>query len=237
MYNDGSVCPILSEVRGWFKDPAMEEMGRKYWKKRSYIFQGLVAEDGLNEQDKPENPVRRFIIGPQIFTLIKAALVDPELEDMPTDYVNGLDFRLKKGSKGGYADYSTSNWSRRTRPLTDIEQSSVSKHGLNNLSSFLPKKPNDVELRVMMEMFEASVDGEAYDAARWGQYFKPAGLNQATGDPTQATQRAPVQSTSGIVETTVVETPVVETTAVETTSSDNRAQDILAMIRSRSQAQ
>jgi hypothetical protein len=156
---------------------------------------------------------------------------------MPTDYVNGLDFRLKKGSKGGYADYSTSNWSRRTRPLTDIEQSSVSKHGLNNLSSFLPKKPNDVELRVMMEMFEASVDGEAYDAARWGQYFKPAGLNQATGDPTQATQRAPVQSTSGIVETTVVETPVVETTAVETTSSDNRAQDILAMIRSRSQAQ
>ena len=40
MYNDGSVCPILSEVRGWFKDKSLEEMGRKYWKKRSYIFQG-----------------------------------------------------------------------------------------------------------------------------------------------------------------------------------------------------
>ena len=32
-------------------------------------------------------------------------------------------------------------------------------------------------------MFEASVDGEAYDMERWGQYFKPAGMGQATGDP------------------------------------------------------
>ena len=32
-------------------------------------------------------------------------------------------------------------------------------------------------------MFEASVDGEAFDMERWGQYFKPAGMNQVTGDP------------------------------------------------------
>ena len=43
MYGDS--CPILSEVRGWFKDPNLEDMGRKYWKKRSYIFQGFVKED------------------------------------------------------------------------------------------------------------------------------------------------------------------------------------------------
>ena len=35
----GDACPILAEVRTWFKDKALEEMGRKYWKKRSYIFQ------------------------------------------------------------------------------------------------------------------------------------------------------------------------------------------------------
>ena len=40
----GDTCPILTEVRGWFKDPALEDMGRKYWKKRSYIFQGFVVE-------------------------------------------------------------------------------------------------------------------------------------------------------------------------------------------------
>ena len=125
----GDTCPILSEVRAWFKDPALEDMGRKYWKKRSYIFQGFVAEDGLKEKETPENPIRRFIIGPQIFTSIRAALVDPELEDLPTDFVHGLDYRMKKGSKGGYADYSTSSWARRERPLNDAEQAAIKTHG------------------------------------------------------------------------------------------------------------
>ena len=62
MYGDS--CPILSEVRGWFKDPALEDMGRKYWKKRSYIFQGFVTENPLQEE-KPANPVRRFILDPR----------------------------------------------------------------------------------------------------------------------------------------------------------------------------
>ena len=38
----GESCNILSEVRGWFKDASLEDMGRKYWKKRSYVFQGLL---------------------------------------------------------------------------------------------------------------------------------------------------------------------------------------------------
>ena len=238
MYNDGSVCPILSEVRAWFKDPALEELGRKYWKKRSYIFQGFVTENGLKDDESPENPIRRFIIGPQIFTLIRSALVDPELEDLPTDFVNGLDFRLKKGSKGGYADYSTSTWSRRTRPLSDSEQTAVNTFGMYNLTDFLPKKPTDEEMRVIKEMFEASVDGEAYDPERWGQYFKPAGLSQVTGDPVKAAPVTPVVYTAPsqpveVVETTVA-TPAIEPVSA---SSDNRAQDILAMIRSRTQNQ
>jgi hypothetical protein len=30
----GETCPVLTEVRPWFKDPSLEDMGRKYWKKR-----------------------------------------------------------------------------------------------------------------------------------------------------------------------------------------------------------
>ena len=73
MYNDGTTCPILSEVRPWFKDKSLEDMGRKYWKKRSYIFQGFVNEDPIGEDSTPENPIRRIIIGPQIFQIIKGA--------------------------------------------------------------------------------------------------------------------------------------------------------------------
>jgi hypothetical protein len=233
----GDTCPILSEVRAWFKDPALEDMGRKYWKKRSYIFQGFVTEDGLKEEQRPENPIRRFIIGPQIFTSIRAALVDPELEDLPTDFVHGLDYRMKKGSKGGYADYSTSSWARRERPLNDEENAAIKQHGLFNLSDFLPKKPGEVELKVMKEMFEASVDGEPYDMERWGQYFKPAGMSQNTGDPNKTVAKSAPAST--VDETDDEPAPVAKATtapapkAEAAAGGDSRAQDILAMIRNR----
>ena len=163
----GEACPVLAEVRGWFKDKALEEMGRKYWKKRSYIFQGFVRENPLSDDKTPENPIRRFIIGPQIFTLIKSALMDPDLTEMPTDYAAGLDFRVTKTTKGGYADYNTSKWARKESALTASEAEAIEKHGLYDLASFLPKKPGDVELKVIKEMFEASVDGQPFDMERW----------------------------------------------------------------------
>lgn len=241
MYNDGTVCPILSEVRGWFKDKSLEEMGRKYWKKRSYIFQGFVVEDPLKEDKTPENPIRRFIIGPQIYQIIRSALMDPELDELPTHALKGVDFKIAKTSKGGFADYSTSKWSRRERALTDAEQAAIKEHGLFNLSDFLPKKPTDVELKVMKEMFEASVNGEAYDMDRWGQYFKPAGMGQATGDPNKS---SPAKSSVSADDIDPDDTPTVTTSApaaepaAAPASGDgaSRAQDILAKIRARQQS-
>jgi len=237
MYNDGTACPILSEVRGWFKDKSLEEMGRKYWKKRSYIFQGFVVEDPLKEDNSPDNPIRRFIIGPQIYQLIRGALMDPELEELPTDYLRGVDFRIAKTSKGGFADYSTSKWSRRERALSYQEKSAIETHGLFDLSSFLPKKPGEVELKVMKEMFEASVDGEAYDMDRWGQYFKPAGMNSATGDPIAKTAGNSVAvDDEDDIPSTTQSTSNTKTTVDKPSSgneSTSRAQDILAMIRNR----
>ena len=235
MYNDGTACPILSEVRGWFKDKSLEEMGRKYWKKRSYIFQGFVVEDPIREEKVPENPIRRFIIGPQIYQIIRSALMDPELDELPTDYLKGLDFRIAKTSKGGFADYSTSKWSRRERSLTDVEKAAIESQGLFNLNDFLPKKPTDVELKVMKEMFEASVDGEAYDLERWGQYFKPAGLGSATGDP----NKPAAVSTPARVDDQVDDEPATAASAPAasaapaSTDGASKAQDILAMIRNR----
>ena len=241
----GDTCNILNEVRGWFKDPSLEDMGRKYWKKRSYIFQGFVTDNPLSEDTTPENPIRRFIIGPQIFQIIKAALMDPDMEELPTDYTAGVDFRLNKTSKGGYADYSTSNWARRERPLGDAEMAAVNQNGLFNLSDFLPKKPGDVEVKVMQEMFEASVDGEAYDPDRWSQYFRPAGMQARTGDPNvsssngTATSRteapvatpAPEAAPAPVAEAAPEPTPAPAAEAAP--AEGGNAQDILAMIRSR----
>ena len=239
----GESCPVLQEVRGWFKDPSLEDQGRKYWKKRSYIFQGFVADNPISEDSTPENPIRRFIIGPQIFQIIKGALMDPEMEELPTDYVRGVDFRIKKTSKGGYADYSTSQWSRRDRALTDEEKAAIDAHGLHNLNDFLPKKPTDVEVKVIQEMFEASVDGEAYDPERFGQYFRAPGMSAPTGDPNKsantsapAATPAPTPAPEPVAETVAQPAPAATTeSANEDKPSSERANDILAMIRNRQQ--
>jgi hypothetical protein len=151
--------------------------------------------------------------------------------------MHGVDFRIAKTSKGGYADYSTSKWSRNERALTAEETAAIEQYGLFDLKSFLPKKPGDVELKVIKEMFEASVDGEAYDMERWGQYFKPAGVSQATGDPvarssSPAATQAPVDDVPFDVDEP---TPVAKPAPAAAASGENasRAQDILAMIRNR----
>jgi len=161
--------------------------------------------------------------------------MDPDMEELPTDYTAGVDFRLNKTTKGGYADYSTSNWARRDRPLGDNEMAAVNAHGLFNLSDFLPKKPGDVELKVMQEMFEASVDGEAFDMDRWGQYFRPAGMAQRTGDPVApaASTPAPAAATAPVAETAPTPEATPAPAAEAAPAEGGNAQDILAMIRNR----
>ena len=234
----GDACPVLAEVRTWFKDKNLEDMGRKYWKKRSYIFQGFVRENPISDDKTPENPIRRFIIGPQIFQIIKSALLDPELEELPTDYLKGLDFKITKTSKGGYADYSTSKWARKESALSQIEQQAIDSHGLFNLSDFLPKRPGEIELKVIKEMFEASVDGKPYDPARWSNYFRPAGMAAASPAAPMIQVDDIVDEDTGVVpikktSVTVDEDEHVPTVSPKVIASTSKAEDILAMIRAR----
>jgi hypothetical protein len=172
--------------------------------------------------------------------------MDPDMEELPTDYTAGVDFRLNKTSKGGYADYGTSTWARRERPLGDAEMAAVNTHGLFNFSDFLPKKPDETAIKVMQEMFEASVDGEAYDADRWSNYFRPSGMAARTGDPQKAaspqatavSQSAPAPTAEVAPAPAATPAPAaapapVAETAQATEAPAGNASDILAMIRSR----
>lgn len=233
-----STCPILAEVRPWYKDDSLKELAGQYWKKYSYLFQGFVRENPLADDKTPENPIRRFVISSQIFKVIKSSLMDPEIEVKPTDVLRGLDFKIAKTSNGQYSNYTTSSWARRESPLTEAEQAAIETYGLYNLSEFLPKKPSEAELKIIVEMFEASVDGQQYDPERWGQYYKPYGLQVEA----KASANAPVSQPSATSEP--VESPFVEDEApavaekvvVPSTppaTSSDKAQDILAMIKAR----
>jgi len=169
-------------------------------------------------------------------------LMDPELEELPTDYMRGLDFRIAKTSKGGYADYNTSKWARKESALTEAELAAVETHGLFDLSTFLPKKPTEVELRVIKEMFEASVDGQPYDTERWGQYFRPAGVGAPGSNTDDTVSAAPAAAPAArpAPAAVVAEDPPFDmedapaaAAPVAAPKATQNAQDILAMIRNR----
>jgi hypothetical protein len=236
----GDTCPILAEVRPWYKDETLKEMANKYWKKRSYLFQGFVRQNPIGDDKTPANPIRKFIISPQIFAIIKGSLMDPEMEELPTDYTQGLDFNIKKTTKGKYSDYSTSNWSRKVTALTEAEQAAIEAHGLFSISDWLPKRPTEAELNIMKEMFEASVDGQAYDSERWGNYFRPYGVDvpesaeRNESVPAQSAKPQP-QAQESFDEPDEQDEPkaAAQPVKVPTSSGSTNAQDILAMIRSR----
>ena len=244
----GDTCPVHAEIRPWFKDPTMEDMGRKYWKKRSYIFQGFVTQSDLQEDSVPENPIRRFVISPQIYKIISSALMDPEFQEIPTDYEAGTDFVIKKSTKGQYADYSTSNWARRERSLDQTERDAIATHDLHNLNDFLPKKPDAEHLNAIFEMFEASVDGQLYDPARFGQYYRPYGVDApattgakpeaaaTTPPPTPApAPAAPVAEAVAPAPAPAPEPEMATAEAAPAAEGQASAQDILAAIRNRKQ--
>jgi len=251
MWGPVGSCPVLSEVRQWFKDPSLEDMGRKYWKKRSYVFQGFVTENSLDEES-PENPIRRFVINPSIFNIIKGALMSSDFEELPTDLEGGTDFRLTKTTKGQYADYSTSGWARRERSLDSNERAAIETHGLYNLNDYLPKQPSEAELAVIAEMFEASVDGKMYDPERWGNFYRPAGVQIDTSNSAPNNGSAPTAAPAPVATPTPTPTPQPVATAptptpapvaeaaptptpapVAAEGDKPSAQDILAAIRSR----
>jgi hypothetical protein len=226
-------CPILNEIRPWFNDPTLEKLARSYWKKRSYIFQGFVIEDGLKEKELPENPIRKFIVSGQIFKIVKAALLNPEMENTPVDFDNGTNFKISCTKNGTFLDYTTSTWARKETALTEDQRDAIEKHGLFDLATFLPKRPDADSLVVIKEMFDASVNGELYDPARWGDYYKPWGLDDKTASTSTTTIEAhedePAETPAPVAKAEKVDN------LIKNTGTDNKksAQDILEMLRNR----
>lgn len=244
-------CPILTEVRPMWqsKEPGMEDIARKYWVKRQYYMHGFVVSDPTNETDAPENPIRRFLVNTEIFNIIKAALMDPDMTYSPVDYVNGTDFIFAKTISGKYANYTTSKWARRESSLTEEMVSAIEQFGLPDMSTYLPAKPTEDHLRAQFEMFEASLAGELYDPDRWAEFYKPYGLD-SNNQGSQSNNDAPATSTAAASRTERA-APVAETqpwedesaASAEPTATPGVAavapatgkspQEILAMLRNR----
>jgi hypothetical protein len=174
-------CPINQEIKPWWKGgKELEDMAKKYWRKKSYLFQGFVVTNPNPEDSAnlPENPIRRFVINQSVYDRIKVVFaVDSDVENDPIDYVNGLEFNLVKGKKGEWADYGSSSWARKERALSDAELRAIDTFGLFNLSNFLPKKPDDAHAKAILDLFHDSVDERPFDPEKYAHVsYKPYGV-------------------------------------------------------------
>ena len=241
----GEACPVMAATRPWWKDPAKEALARLYWKKKSYIFQGFVVSSPFAEEHAPENPIRRFVINPSIFEIIEKSLMDPEMEDLPTDYTSGVDFRIHKTQKGQYFNYSTSDWSRKSRSLSESELIAIEQHGLWNLADYQGKRPDAAGVDIIKAMFEDSVAGRPFDVASFGDYYRPYGSNDDTNPVAArqtATKAAALASTETVEEverparSAPASRPAAAAASTPSSSGSANAQEILERIRGRTAA-
>jgi hypothetical protein len=156
--------------------------------------------------------------------------MDPDFPEIPTDYEQGTDFKLTKTQKGQYADYSTSNWARKERSLDQTERDAVQTNGLFNLNDFMPKRPTNDDVKVIFEMFEASVAGELYDPERFGSHYTPQGVQLTNRSVPSVPVPVPVVPEVVAESTTPTNEKVVETPVEKEKPS---ADEILKMIRER----
>ena len=108
----------------------------------------------------------------------------------------------------------------------------IETHGLFNMSDL--QAILQVEVKVMKEMFEAPVDGEAYDMDRFGHYF-PREWRQEQVIPSKGRNCsvAPVVGSALPPEPEVTAPVAEEASMTEASAPLGKAEDILSTIRAR----
>ena len=169
---------IQQKIKGFWidGDKTSQALYNKFGKKVTYLFQGFVRSPGY------ETKLYRFVINKELFNLIKTFMTDSEIEDVPCDVVNGRDFILRvseknaviNGSNTKVKDYVTnSKWSSKVTPLTAEEMAYLEENESFDLKKYLPKRPSAEQETIMLNMYNASYDGNPYDIKNWASTYRP----------------------------------------------------------------
>ena len=168
--------PIQQKIKGfWGDSQESKDLYYRYAKRDTYVYQGFIRTPGY------ETKLYRFIISKQVHELIYSFMSNSEINDIPSDPVHGRDFILRVNEKSApingvmtiVKDYSKSSWSYSESSLTDGELAWLSENNPWILSNFISKRPSADQEQVMLELYEASYNGEPYDVNRWLNIFKP----------------------------------------------------------------
>lgn len=171
----GEECPICDlSARFYDKKSAEynEELGKQYYRKKSYIGQVLVIDTPI-EHDA-EQLVKLIEFGPQVFKQIQAAFQSGDLEAAPFELKGGYNFRFRKTKTGsGQNSYTTSNFAPKQ---TDVGDDILEKMNLFTLNDYRTQK---TERAAVEAMLVAATTGGSYSS-------DDAGGDEAPEVPTKA---------------------------------------------------
>lgn len=221
----GEACPCC-ELSTKYYNEGDETLGKKFWRKIDYIAQGVIINSPFDYPIKAdENPVRMISIGPKLYKTIEAKIVKGDMDEMPYDMVNGYDFRIEKTRQGEYADYGTSDFARKSTPISD---DLIARIELNDLKNF---RYGRIEREQMEAMVEAFLTGASYDDGK----TKPA--ESSTGSPSlDAKLNQPKPSAdAGDLANQTDSAPADNSPAPTETGKKLSPQEILAKLKARQQ--
>lgn len=182
----GESCPICELSRKYYDDKN-EEMGKKYYKKKSYIGQVIVVESPIEHDNN--QLVKLIEFGPKIFKQIQSAFQSGDLDEAPFEFKGGYNFRIKKTKSGQYADYGTSSF---TPKQSDLDDDLIEQMNLYSLKDYRTKYIDSATLEAMLI------------ADQTGQAFKDSedsGNQAPTPTPSASPSPAPVSAASAEADT------------------------------------
>lgn len=201
----GEDCPICQLSRKYY-DEKNDEMGKKYYRKKSYIGQVIVVESPI-EHDQSQL-VKLIDFGPAVFKQIQAAFQSGDLENPPYELKGGYNFRIKKTKNGQYASYTTSSFAPKQ---SDLEDEIIEQLNLYNLSDYRGQKLDraTVEALLVADQTGQSFNGddhhedEAPKATGWKAAPKtetPASAKAAPAPTPEAKEEAQAPKAGSVLE-------------------------------------
>ena len=184
----GESCPICDLSRRYY-DEKNEEMGKKYYRKKSYIGQVLVIEAQFEYEAEPL--VKLIDFGPKIFKQIQSAFQSGDLENPPFDLKGGYNFRIKKTKSGQWSDYGTSNFAPKQ---TDVSDDIIERLDLMVLADQRTRKTDRAQLEAMLladQTGGAFKSNSSSDDDAPAQHSAPAPAASTTTSAPASTESAP----------------------------------------------
>jgi hypothetical protein len=206
----GEDCPICALSQDYYDEKSPnhnEQLGKKYYRKKSYIGQVLVMDTPV-EHDQ-EQLVKLIDFGPAIFKQVQAAFQSGDLEEAPYELKGGYNFRIKKTKSGEYASYQTSSFSPKQTDVSDEVLEAIELYDLKNFRT--PKTAREqVEAMLIADQTGASMPTGTDDDAPAPAAAKPALAAKAAALTKAADADGEVEATPAATTTTAPKLSVIE---------------------------